>query len=90
MKTLNPKSNVFRIIQSEDKGDMSFFLLESCHYYYIAHRYRADFMAIVDAEIPNECLWLAYKVYDMCYMQIGDTHHVIKLEMVLIDESNSK
>lgn len=90
MKTINPKSSVFRLLQQEDKGDISFFLLESGHYYYIAHRYSYDFMAVVDAEIPNCALWLAYKVYDMCYMQIGDTSHVIKLEMVLRDEPNSQ
>lgn len=90
MKTLNPKSNVFRMLQQEDKGNISFYLLESGHYYYIAHRYSYDFMAIVDAEIPNECLWLAYKVYDMCYMQIGDPNHIIKLSMILRDESDKQ
>ena len=90
MKTINPKSNVFRLQQQEDKGNISFYLVESGHYYYVAHRYSGDFMAIVDAEIPNGALWLAYKVYDMCYMQIGDPHHIIKIEMVLRDEPDSQ
>lgn len=86
MKTIDPRSRACKLLEQEDKGDLHFYLLSSGHYYYIAHRHTCETMAIIDAEIPNDALWLAYKVYDLCYMQIGDPTHIVKLVQVLADE----